>query len=780
MTRQIPLITPLWQRIEASPKPIVEESVQLRVLVQLLVVIGIIATDIAIEEPRHLWAIPVSLVGATWSGWRLHHRNIPVKFCIALGMLVALAAFFGRLLGELNDTRVVLAELLIHLQVLHSFDLPRRKDLGYSMVIGLILLGVAATLSQTLAFAPVVLAFLAIALPTLIFDYRSRLGLSRFNKRSQPSSQRHRLPHLNYQFLILSFLGTVLLGLAIFAVLPRFPSYQLRTFPVSSPLEMPEGEFDGSQVFNPGYVSEGEGEGEGEGGQNPRSGPGTLNTAFYYGFDTQINQNLRGQLIPQVVMRVRSQAPGFWRVVAFDEYTGQGWNISRNERTVTLKRPRWSYQFMLLPRPTQAETREVVQSYTILSQLPNLLPALAWPQEVYFPTKELAIDIEGTLRSPLVLREGLTYTVISRVSFRDRNLLNQASTQYPDNITDYYLQVPDDIKDQVRQKTEEILANSNSISKTPDSLDSPYEKALFLAQYLKQNPTYKLQDDPPFLQQGEDLVEAFLFGYQNSPEGTTITGGYPDHFATVLTIMLRSIGIPARVVGGFQPGEFNPFTGLYVVRNTDAHMMTEVYFPSYGWFAFNPIPGMDLIPPSIERNQTFSALRAFWDWIAGWLPSPVTNILQMIFGRLFTWIFTSIRWFLQQFSQGGLGLFRGIAITIGLSFLGWLSWTQLMAWRERSRLAKLPPMERLYQQMLKIFKEQGYPKSPSQTPWEYAQYLQTQEQMTQAEMIEEISQAYVRWRYGTEAVNLQRLQHQLQQLKKSQIKRFRTRLLKRR
>jgi transglutaminase-like putative cysteine protease len=781
MTRQIPLITPLWQRIEASPKPIVEESIQLRVLVQLLVVIGIIATDIAIEEPRHLWAIPVSLVGAAWSGWRRHHRNIPVKFCIALGMLVALAAFFGRLLGELNDTRVVLAELLIHLQVLHSFDLPRRKDLGYSMVIGLILLGVAATLSQTLTFAPVVLVFLAIALPTLIFDYRSRLGLSRLNKLSQNSSQRQRLPNLNYKFLILSFLGTVLLGLAIFAVLPRFPSYQLRTFPVSSPLDMPEGEFNGSQVFNPGYVSEGEdGDGEGEGGQNPRSGPGELNTAFYYGFDTQINQNLRGQLIPQVVMRVRSQAPGFWRVVGFDEYTGQGWNISRNERTVELKRPSWSYQFMLLPRPTQAETREVVQSYTILSQLPNLLPALAWPREVYFPTQELAIDTEGTLRSPLTLREGLTYTVISRVPFRDRSLLSQASTRYPDNITNYYLQIPDQIKDKVRQKTEEILANPNSISKSPESLASPYEKALFLAQYLKQNPTYKLQDEPPFLQNGEDLVEAFLFGYKNSPEGTSITGGYPDHFATVLTIMLRSIGIPARVVGGFQPGEFNPFTGLYVVRNTDAHMMTEVYFPSYGWFAFNPIPGMDLIPPSIERNQTFSALRAFWDWIAGWLPSPVTNILQMIFGRLFTWIFVSIRWFLQQFSQGWLGLFRGIGSTIILSFLGWLSWTQWQAWREQYRLAKLPPMERLYQQMLKILREQGYPKPPSQTPWEYAQFLRHQENIHHPEMIDAISQAYVRWRYGAETVNLQRLQHQLQQLQKSQIKRFRGRILTRR
>ena len=53
---------------------------------------------------------------------------------------------------ELNDTRLVLAELLIQLQVLHSFDLPRRKDLGYSMVIGMILIGVASTLSQTMAF----------------------------------------------------------------------------------------------------------------------------------------------------------------------------------------------------------------------------------------------------------------------------------------------------------------------------------------------------------------------------------------------------------------------------------------------------------------------------------------------------------------------------------------------------------------------------------------------------------------------------------------------------
>ncbi len=78
------------------------------------------------------------------------------------------------MLGELNDTRLGLAELLIQLQVLHSFDTPRRKNLGYSIVIGLILLGVAATLSQTFAFAPVLLLFLAIA----ITNFSLRLSLT--------------------------------------------------------------------------------------------------------------------------------------------------------------------------------------------------------------------------------------------------------------------------------------------------------------------------------------------------------------------------------------------------------------------------------------------------------------------------------------------------------------------------------------------------------------------------------------------------------------------------
>nr|WP_257236027.1 transglutaminaseTgpA domain-containing protein [Nostoc sp. 'Peltigera malacea cyanobiont' DB3992] len=187
------------QNPQGSPLIEVEDSILLRVLVLALVILGIVATDIAAETSFSFWALPLSVVGTIWSYYRRRDRNIAIKFCIAIGMLVALGAFFGRLVGELNDTRLGLAELLIQLQVLHSFDTPRRKNLGYSIVIGLILLGVAATLSQTLAFAPVLLLFLAIALPTLVLDYRSRLGLQPL--KTQKENSIRRIP----QVLILNF-----------------------------------------------------------------------------------------------------------------------------------------------------------------------------------------------------------------------------------------------------------------------------------------------------------------------------------------------------------------------------------------------------------------------------------------------------------------------------------------------------------------------------------------------------------------------------------------------
>ncbi|MBC6424658.1 MAG: hypothetical protein GDA38_26740 [Hormoscilla sp. SP12CHS1] len=120
----IPIFGELWQRIQALPKPVLEDSLIFRVFVQALVILGIIATDVAAETQMSFWTVPLSVVGATWSWHRRRKSNVAVKFLLAMAMLVALFAFFGNLFTQLNDTRLVLAELLIQLQVLHSFDLP--------------------------------------------------------------------------------------------------------------------------------------------------------------------------------------------------------------------------------------------------------------------------------------------------------------------------------------------------------------------------------------------------------------------------------------------------------------------------------------------------------------------------------------------------------------------------------------------------------------------------------------------------------------------------------
>ncbi|MBD2614644.1 DUF3488 domain-containing protein [Nostoc punctiforme FACHB-252] len=747
------------QNIQGLPSTEVENSISLRVLVLALVILGIVATDIAAETSFSLWALPLSVVGAVWSYYRRRDTNIAVKFCIAIGMLIALGAFFGRLVTELNDTRLGLAELLIQLQVLHSFDTPRRKNLGYSIVIGLILLGVAATLSQTLAFAPVLLLFLAIALPTLVLDYRSRLGLQPL-KRQKQKTPKDKFSTLNFKFLIVNFFVIVGLGLAIFAVLPRLPGYQLRTFPVSSPIEI-KGNFTGRSIINPGYVRQGNGNDGGNGtGQGKTGEPGKVDNNFYYGFNSEINQNLRGEMKPKVVMRVRSQAEGFWRVLAFDRYTGKGWQLSRKDDVTTIRRPPWSYQIFLPAPLISGKTQEVVQTYTVVSDLPNLIPAMANAKEIYFPTPMIAVDKENGLRSPVELSEGVTYTVVSEVPHRDRTVLGETSTKYPQHIKNHYLQIPPEIAEKVRQRTEEILANynQNRVAKSSKSLDSAYEKALYLAQYLKQY--YSIPQNPlefPYLDEKEDLVEAFLFKYK---------GGYPDHFSTVLTVMLRSIGIPARLVAGFSPGEFNPFTGMYVVRNTDAYAMTEVYFPKYGWFAFDPIPNHPLIPPSIEDTETFSVLRQFWQWVAGWLPSPVTGLLNNVFGTIFNWIGRAIAWFLALFTQGWFGVLTGLILGTTIAFFGWLAWGQWREWRNRRWLKKLPAMESLYQQMLQWTAQKGLGKHPAQTPLEYAKVSYQHHPPTTAQVIDEICQAYVSWRYGGHTPNLIRLRESWQGLKK--------------
>ncbi|MFN5516335.1 MAG: DUF3488 and DUF4129 domain-containing transglutaminase family protein [Cyanobacteriota bacterium] len=749
-------------QLAALPPPKTEESWVFRVLVQALVIIGIIATDVAAQTQWSFWAVPLSLIGAFWSWRRRKARNVALKFALAIGMLGVLFVFLSNLVVNLQDSRIALAGLLVQLQVLHSFDLPRRKDLGYSMVIGVILLGVAGTVSQTLGFAPWLALFLAVGIPTLVLDYRSRLGLEPLDRRlaqtwgrkkSTPQETNPQTAPLFPARLGLILGLTLAMGLTLFALFPRFPSYQLQTFPVSGPEEMKNQEFDeqNRDIVNPGYVNEGkEGQGQGGGGSSPSRGKGSMDDTFYYGFSSRINQNLRGQLTPKLVLRVRSQAAGFWRALSFDHYTGQGWEITDNDDITQLRRSPWSYRFHLDPVATQMKTQQIIQTYTAVLDLPNVIPTLNVPRYLYFPTKEIGVDQNGSLRSPAGLAEGLTYTVISEVPYRDQTVLRQAPLEYPRRILRRYRQIPPAIEEKVRNKAIELL------QKSPQPINTVYDASLYLTQALKQN--YRIRTDIPYLEPGEDLVEAFLFR-----DG----GGYPDHFSTVLTVMLRSLGIPARFTAGFGSGQFNPFTGYYLVHNTDAFGLTEVYFPYFGWFTFDPIPGHDLYPPSIEDNETFSVLKQLWDWVAGWLPSPVSGFLSLIWTNLLGAAGGFLTWLWRLVSGSLIGALVGLMGLCGLGFLGWLGWGQFGAWLTQRRLAKLHPLNRLYEKLLLALNGQGFAKSRAQTPREYINSLQEHFPLEQWEIMAEIVSAYEAWRYGAQEQNLPYLDKQYRDLERS-------------
>jgi hypothetical protein len=84
-------------------------------------------------------------------------------------------------------------------------------------------------------------------------------------------------------------------------------------------------------------------------------------------------------------------------------------------------------------------------------------------------------------------------------------------------------------------------------------------------------------------------VDAFLFGSRI---------GYCEQISTATTVMLRSLGIPAREAVGYVPGSYNPITDLYNVAANDAHAWVQVWFPGYGWQNFDPTATVPLTNPS--------------------------------------------------------------------------------------------------------------------------------------------------------------------------------------
>jgi transglutaminase-like putative cysteine protease len=218
--------------------------------------------------------------------------------------------------------------------------------------------------------------------------------------------------------------------------------------------------------------------------------------------------------------------------------------------------------------------------------------------------------------------------------------------------------------------------------------------------------------------------------------------GHCEYFASAMTVMLRTLGVPARLATGFQSGVYSPLTGQWLIRASDAHAWVEAWLAGRGWTTFDPTPpDPNRAAPSALAGFALylDAARTFWShWVLNFDPSRQGALVDRFdeAARL-----AGIRWF-DSLSDTGVtweqraaawlhsfGLRLGVAVlcAVGLWIFGPRS-IRALRLRMRVERARRSPATAadatlLYQRMLAIVARRGYHKPPWFTPAEFAASL---------------------------------------------------------
>jgi len=207
-----------------------------------------------------------------------------------------------------------------------------------------------------------------------------------------------------------------------------------------------------------------------------------------------------------------------------------------------------------------------------------------------------------------------------------------------------------------------------------------------------------------------------------------------------MAVMLRTLGIPARVVNGFRGGQYNDLNQTYIVRARDAHSWVEVYFPEYGWVTFDPTPSS---PGAGEDGWSRMALymdaaRELWrEWIINYdfshqmrISAELSSRSNYVQNRVRFWSWMEYRHLLLRLKnvRGAELSWKKIVPPAGLLFMLLLLPFAPRLWRSfrQARVARNPQQAPgsaasfWYLRMLKAMERRGLPKSPAQTPEEFA------------------------------------------------------------
>ena len=283
-----------------------------------------------------------------------------------------------------------------------------------------------------------------------------------------------------------------------------------------------------------------------------------------------------------VVLRVEgvegelpTPAKAYWRGLAFDEFDGTTWSISKSERIASRRPISGIGRFGIELRPR--EDRDTIAQRIIREPVQaGVLFVPGDVQRIEGSFQHLERDRNGGLYLPGRGDERIRYTIWAEASERDATRLRRDIAIAPletrpggERPADRYLQLPD-LDPRVKQLTDSLVAGAQN----------DFDRAWLIQEKLRRSGRYT--DTPPALgDERRSPIEAFILGELE---------GHCEYFASAMVAMARTQGLPSRLVNGFAGGVENELGGFIEVTQADAHAWVEIHFEDAGWVRFDPTP----------------------------------------------------------------------------------------------------------------------------------------------------------------------------------------------
>ncbi len=482
---------------------------------------------------------------------------------------------------------------------------------------------------------------------------------------------------------------------------------------------------------------------------------GTATTGFTYRVDLGAFGTIQND--PTIVMRVSFPEGRMgpdrvgrlrWRGMAFDRFDGRAWSLSDPGR-VPVRRTHQGYYVLAPLRPGDPLLLSEIFLEPIGTEV-IFVPGRVL--ELHGLSAGLAEDASGGLALPSPPSARLRYLVLSQPEHGRAEALRRpvGEAEYPPEIRETYLQLPE-VSARVRALARELTIG----------VATPYDAVRRIEAYLAANLRYSLDLGQ---QASPDPLDEFLF---------TRKAGNCEYFAASLAVLLRLSGVPARVVNGFQQGEWNDVGQYFIVRQRDAHSWVEVFFPAAGWVSFDPTPRATFEAQAFGESgwlsKTFDTLRMRWNRyvIEYSLNDQAAAALSLRRGSVAFRRSTSqrLQWWSIQIGLAFRRLWRtyGYAVMAAAALLAaiavlfrrmevgafagpWLPWTR----KPRGAVG-------FYERLLRLLARRGHPRPPTATAREFLESLAEQPHLYGP--ARELTLLYERARFGAAPLTASERRH---------------------